>query len=328
MTVWRHFDVPESGYVNLLSATIQNSNERQSDLLWPVNRGLQVVFSDYSGQHREATHEVYSFLITSWEALMEWLPLREGFRAHWLPDKRRISFKQLREPMRRRAYPPFLELAGQLPANLITIMVDRRVGSFIDGGPAAIAAGLDNCFVPNASENSVEKIYRLAAFVAMLQAGLRNEAQRSLWVSDHDETLDTIEKRECFARLATYLTFGLTKWRNSAEQNFVTTEAKNLPEWVEDLATIPDIAAGACARLSNLLPNFIGRPTWTVPVSYADDVDWRSRTFGDWLSAPQGLLRHVLLRLEPDANGEIRASAQKFVRRSSQALGSTSSSEA
>ncbi len=210
VTVWRHSNVPEAGYCHLLSDAIQRVDQRLPDLLWPVDRGLQVVFSDYSGQHREATHEAHSFLIASWETLLERLPLRESFRARWLPDKRRISFRQLREPMRRRAYPHFLQLVGQLPANLITIMVDRRVGSFIDGGPAATAAELDDCFVPNASESSVEKIYRLAMFIAMLQAGLRNEAQRSLWVSDHDETLDTFEKRERFARLTSYLTFDLT----------------------------------------------------------------------------------------------------------------------
>lgn len=315
MSVWQAFDVPLAGYVNLLSRAIEITQSRCDDLLWPVDEGMQVIISDYSGQHRQATHEVYSFLITTWETLQGWLPLRETFRNQWLPDKRRISFKQLREPVRRRAYPHFLELADTLPANLLTVMIDNRVGSFIGGGPQALAEVFDDCFVPGSSPNSIEKIYRLALFIAMIQAGLRREDQRSLWVSDHDETLDTFDKRERFSRLATYLTFGLTGRRKSAEQNFMTTEAKNLPDWIEDLATIPDIAAGACASLSGKLPLFMEQSTWTVGMVYGDDVDWRAKIFGDWLSSPHGMLRHVLVRLAPDAQGEIRASAQKFRRR-------------
>lgn len=315
MSVWQAFDVPAAGYANLLSKAIEITEEKNGDLLWPVDKGLQIIVSDYSGQHREATHEVYSFVVTNWGTLQDWLLLRQSFRDRWLPDKRRISFKQLREPMRRRAYPHFLELAGSLPANLVTIMIDNRVGSFIDGGPLALAEVLDDCFIPGASPNSVEKIYRLALFVAMIQAGLRREEQHSLWISDHDETLDTFEKRERFGRLASYLTFGLTGRRNSAEQNFITTAAKNLPDWIEDLAAIPDIAAGACASLSGKLPLFLGQKTWKVGIAYGNDVDWRAKTFGDWLSSPHGELRHVLVRLAPDALGEIRASAQKFLRR-------------
>lgn len=315
MTVWRHFDVPESGYSYLISTAIQRVSERFADLLWSVDRGVQIVFSDYSGQHQAATHEVYSFLTTTQEALVEWLPLRETFRARWLADGRRISFKQLREPMRRRAYPHFLDLVGQLPANLITIMINRNVGSFVYGGLAPLVAEFGDCFVPGTSEHTAEKIYRLAMFVATLQAGLREEGQRSLWISDHDETLDTFEKRECFGRLAAYLTFGLTGWRKPADLNFATTEAVWLPAWAEDLVAVPDIAAGACARLSSLLPIFKGRPTWIVPVNDLSEVDWRAQIFGDWLSAPQGKLRHVLVRLEMDERGEVRASAQKFVRR-------------
>ncbi len=195
-------------------------------------------------------------------------------------------------------------------------MIDNRVGSFVEGGPQALASVLDDCFVPGASSGSIEKIYRLGLFVAMIQAGLRREDQPSLWISDHDETLDSFDKRERFGRLATYLTFGLTGRANSAEQSFMTTEAKDLPDWVEDLASIPDIAAGACASLSSKLPLFMRQKTWAVGIAYGDGIDWRAKTFGDWLSAPHGLLRHVLLRLAPDGKGDIRASVQKFARRS------------
>jgi hypothetical protein len=89
-------------------------------LLVPVADGTMIVASDYSGQHKEASHEAYSFLVTVDQALKEWLPLLAAFRERWLPDNRRISFKKLNEPVRRRAFPAFLETAGKLRGNLVT----------------------------------------------------------------------------------------------------------------------------------------------------------------------------------------------------------------
>src|SRR5215217_2748775 len=188
MAVWQHFDVPQLGYASAMSEAISRASETYPDLLWPVDEGLQVVVSDYSGQHAGATHEAYSFLMTTWDVLEQWLPRRDEFRPRWLPDGRRLSFKQLREPMRRRAYPHFLSLAGELRANVITFLIDRRVQAFVAGGPAALARELDDCFPPGTPLGSVEKMYRVSLFVAMLQAGLRRERQESIWISDHDET--------------------------------------------------------------------------------------------------------------------------------------------
>lgn len=315
MTVWQPVTHTEVGYAYVLSDAIAIAEAGNPDLLWPVDQGLQIVASDYSGQHRQATHETFSFLVTTDRALTDWLPSWSAFRAEWLPDGRRLSFKQLREPVRRRAYPHFLELAGRLRANLITIMVDNRVGC-MSGDPLELAAIWDDCFAPNATAASVEKAYRLALFVCLIQAGLRREGQASRWISDQDEVLDSFDKRERFARIARYLTFGLTGWRAGAVQEFMTTGGSDAPAWLEDLAAIPDIAAGACAQLSGVLPLFRSQTTWTVPMSINKDVDGRARMFGDWLSASDGVLRHVLVRLAPDDIGEVRASAQRFVRRS------------
>ena len=134
MTVWRPITAEGAGYASLLSDAIAATEAANPDLLWPVDEGVQFVVSDYSGQHRQATHETHAFLVTTDEALADWLPSWSAFREEWLPDGRRLSFKQLREPVRRRAYPHFLQLVGRLRANLITIMVDNRVGP-LSGDP-------------------------------------------------------------------------------------------------------------------------------------------------------------------------------------------------
>jgi hypothetical protein len=155
---------------------------------------------------------------------------------------------------------------------------------------------------------------RLASCIALLQAALRDEAQPSRWISDHDETLATFDRREEFSRLATYLTFGLTGWEAAAEQTFYTTESARLPEWAEDLTAIADIAAGAYSKMAGILPNFRGQPLWQIRMNSDAVTDTRAHIVGDWLAQNQGKLRHVLLRLERDWYGDVRASAQSFLR--------------
>ena len=274
-----------------------------------------IIASDYSGQHKKATHEAYSFVVTTDLALREWLPLLRGFREQWLPDGRRISFKKLNEPVRWRALPAFLETASKLHGNLITVLIDRRVGSFIDGGPEATVRLFPDCFPLSTKHGTVEKMLRLASFVALILSGLRRESQTSMWISDHDETLDSHEKREGFARLATYLTFGLTGWRNAAEHLFGTTESPKAPYWSEDVASLADLAAGAYCQLGNHLPTFLGLETWRVLVASSEVENQRARAIADWLAGSDFALKHMLLRLGPDACGEVRSSAQAFTRR-------------
>jgi hypothetical protein len=157
---------------------------------------------------------------------------------------------------------------------------------------------------------------RLASFVALILSGLLREEQVSNWISDHDEALDSFEKREQFARLATYLTFGVTGWKRPADHLFGTTESSEAPYWSEDLAAAADLAAGAYCQLSKLLPAFFGdagEKTWQARMASSDVESLRARAIGDWLAKSHGVLKHVLLRLERDSSGEVRTSAQSFL---------------
>src|SRR5260370_41745081 len=114
MGVWQPIVDKEIGYLFGLSDSIAVVEAKNPDLLASVTNGTMIVASDYSGQHKEATHEAYSFLVTTDEALNDWLPSLGAFRQRWLPDGRRISFKKLNEPLRQRALWPFLDTATTL----------------------------------------------------------------------------------------------------------------------------------------------------------------------------------------------------------------------
>ncbi len=304
-----------SGYLFSLSDLLRIAETQHPYMLVPVKSGTMIVTSDYSGQHKEASHEAYSFLITTDEALNDWLPSLSEFREQWLPDGRRISFKKLNEPIRWRALPAFLKTVGELKGNLITILIDKRMGSFMSGGPEATVEVFPDCFDTHDNRGTVEKMLRLASFVALILAGLRRENQISNWISDHDEALDSHDKREKFARLATYLTFGLTGWRQAADHLFGTTESPMAPYWSEDVAAVADLAAGAYCQLTGYLPAFLGRETWRVGLNSSNIENRRALAIGNWLAASRGPLKHALLRLEQDGEGNVRASAQAFVGR-------------
>ncbi len=315
MTIWRPLTDTRTGYLFSLSDSLRIVEGKYPGLLVPVMDGTMIVASDYSGQHKKASHEAYSFLIVTDQALKEWLPALGAFRQRWLPDNRRISFKKLNEPVRWRALPAFLETAGKLRGNLLTILIDRRVGSFMPGGPDAAIEAFPDCFPAHANHGTVEKMLRLASFIALILAGLRREDQASNWISDHDETLDSHSKRDQFARLATYLTFGLTGWRQAANDLFGTMESPMAPYWSEDVAAVADLAAGAYCQMSGHLPAFLGMGTWQVGMTSANVENQRARAIGDWLATGRSALKHVLLRLEQDGNGDVKASAQVFVGR-------------
>jgi hypothetical protein len=189
MNIWRPLVDPAAGYLFSLSDSLGIAESEHPGLLVPVANAAMIVASDYSGRHKGASHEAYSFLVTTDEVLREWLPSLGAFRKRWLPDNRRMSFKRLNEPVRWRVLPAFLETASKLSGNLITILVDRRVGSFISGAPGAAIAAFPDCFHPHANRGTVEKMVRLASFVALILSRLRREDQVSNWISDHDEAI-------------------------------------------------------------------------------------------------------------------------------------------
>lgn len=312
MVVWRA--IPDkhkqAGFVYDLSERIREHEARHPNLLHSVSEGIMHVASDYSGQHKKATHEVYTFLVTAESSLMNWLPKWSKFRNEWLPDGRRISYKRLNDSHRLRALPAYLMTMGELKGNLITIMVDKKIGSFMLGGSDAIVDIFPDCFPETPKKSTVEKMFRLSNFVAFILCGLRREQQISNWISDHDEALDTHEKREGFSRLASYTTFGLTEWLNPGDHYFGTTEMKTSPPWAEDFVAVTDLVAGAFCNMSADLPAFTGKKEWQIRVAPESIDDDRSRIIGNWLASEFKTLRAVTLRLEKDSCGGIRSSIQ------------------
>src|SRR5438270_3086988 len=123
--------------------TISNENlgilTRMDAVFWEVQKRSSKVFddysgpglflaSDYSGHHRSAKYEAYSFVITTpvwWRA---WERNRRYVRQSLLLN-RRLSFKSLNDQKQWEALPIFLAAAASLRGLCFTLLVNKTVGS-------------------------------------------------------------------------------------------------------------------------------------------------------------------------------------------------------
>src|SRR5262249_4897081 len=125
-----------------------------------------MMISDFGGQHRGQYYETYAFLIFDLERNTSWLSRQQGFRRSPL-NRRRMSFKNMNDSLRRRSLIPFLQLAGSLDGWLVIFVVSRRGGSLFQRSTEEERAALD-VWKPAVQE----QLLRVLHFSGFLLSGL------------------------------------------------------------------------------------------------------------------------------------------------------------
>lgn len=121
---------PLIGPMNILSSNLRGLERRDPTRITNIRRGDNLVIaSDYGGDHKRSRFRAYSFLLANLDALDRWNRARRLFRLRHLRDGRRMSFTRLGDLKRRKALPEFLNIADTIPGILISVLVDRRIGS-------------------------------------------------------------------------------------------------------------------------------------------------------------------------------------------------------
>jgi len=310
MTVWSPIRRPITGFLDNLSDSISMVEASDPGVLAEVQDSPMWIASDYSGQHKGAAHEAYSFLITTSDSLRQWNRERSVFRARFLPDGRRLSFKNANEPVRANALRPFLRLANVLKGNLVTFMVDTRVQSLFKTEAKADASDLPEVFPAGTSCFVVENTLRVGAFASLLVAGLRAESQHATWISDQDQVLEHHERRERLGEFIRCTIWGMTGWNNPGMLEFGTTALDWPDRRLEDFVAIADLAAGAMCSLAPALavPEAAGLSKALLPRETV--ADERTCAILDWAAEPTSALRKLLLRVTLDEHGRLRARAE------------------
>lgn len=247
--VWRPINRPHFGVADSISERIRIEEWRSPALLTPVDRGpTLLVVSDYSGDPTNSRFQVLSFLLADLVYLWYWDEVRSALRRDLLCDTRRLAYKKLESDQRRaQMLVPFLRAANSIPGLLITFLIDKRI---------------ETLFAPDKAEDTVEpvvirehwkakpfeKLLRVAHLSALLVSGLVGEKQNVLWISDQDDIVPNDERHIEACKL-----FGqvLSHYLNCeiGQLQFATTRSDDGSLQIEDIAALPDLAAGALAEI-------------------------------------------------------------------------------
>lgn len=190
--------------------------------------------SDYSGEHPGATYQVLSFLLADLSKCGHWNDERIKLREQFLSDKRRMSFKALRDNKRAQALPYFLMAADNIPGLCFSVAIDNSIKTLFDGVTPLDLQNPEFEEFRTWSKNALEKSFRVVHFLSFLIAGLLQEKQNILWFTDEDSIAANdsrlIQLTKLFSWISTiYLTFDLGNLRCG------TTKSDDGSRMIEDV---------------------------------------------------------------------------------------------
>lgn len=244
---WNRNLTPPWGLTSGISNVIRQLEIGHTDLLPDLRLGpTLIIASDYGGQHKAATHESFSFLVADLVFCWLWNEERQRVRAAYFSDKRRMSYKALNDRQRRQAMLPFLAAADSIPGVLATVLVDKK---FIRSLTMTME---DHLQIPRSLAELPTQINRKITLIAHLGAlfiaGLSGQGQNIIWFTDNDDFAANdkrvINLTPLFASIISqYSQCKMGHFR------FGTTKCDNGDLFIEDLASIPDLACGALTEI-------------------------------------------------------------------------------
>lgn len=211
------------------------------------------LFSDYGGSHKGARFEVFSFLATTPRGLSSWWNLRQRLREGDLGPERRMSYKRLNDNVRLRSLTNYLDAADQIEGVLVNFAVDKNVAHRLSEEPGTETGfGRIGVWTPRA----FRKLTTIGHLTGLLVEGLRADGQDLLWITDEDDIAPNRAKHaEATRLLAHYVSYYCTGYLGHFR--FGTTASDPGDLQIEDLAAVPDLAAGF---LNDILTELFSHP--------------------------------------------------------------------
>ena len=213
------------------------------------------VMSDFSGEHKGAYFNTYSFLILSYNKVGPFMAqVEELRRKHGLIEPySEFAFKDLRFGPRSRALPEFLRLVDNfIHGAVITIAIDKQIDTVFGVSKKVAYPLMEQQLAAMGFGKwkgaAAEKVLRVCHSIAIFTALTTRENQRLLWYCDNDVINENAPDRRfedtqnIFVRaLGMYCKhkFDLVGFAKSFDDK----------SHLDDLLSIPDFAAGVVQDL-------------------------------------------------------------------------------
>jgi hypothetical protein len=204
--------------------------------------------ADFSGTHRGPLYTTYAFLLLDLDRNGWWINAQRVFRMEALQDNRRLSFKALNDGVRRRALLPFLLMADEIEGALIVVAVDKKCDSLFQPASDDADLSLVEVWKPAVHEHLMRVMHLSALCVSLIS----RTDQNLMWICDQDDVASNDRQIIALTKLFGHIWAHMTQ-HNMGHLRLGSTRSDDGSLALEDLAAVPDLAAGAaCEVLSHM----------------------------------------------------------------------------
>jgi len=272
------------------------------------NRGTNLVLvADFSGTHRGPLYTTYAFLLLDLDRNSWWLNAQRAFRLEALRSGRRLSFKALNDSARRRALLPFLLMADEIEGALIVFAVDKAHDSLFSPRDENADLSLIEAWKPTVHEH----LMRVTHLSALCTTLVSKPGQNLHWFCDQDDVASNDKQIIALTRLFGHVWSQMTE-HDLGHLRLGSTRSDDGTLALEDLAAIPDLAAGAACEL---LSHMTRQRLFPVPGLYNRiplGISGKTERLTQWLAVPDRPLKRVVITIQATAPGRSTASRLRF----------------
>lgn len=294
--MWTPIRDTSLGLLTGLSGNIDDLARRDPASMPDLSReqGLLLV-SDYGGDHRQSSFVAISVLVTGIGNVAAWDIRRRSWRQTLRHRGRRMAFRKLTDKRKLTSLPGFLNLADGLDGLLATVLLDKNMDSILEDATEQALIGSSK--YPAFTPASMTRTLQIVSIVALFASGLSSAGQDIIWITDEDEIAANEDRLTSLTRIfANYMSHCLT--HDLRHLRCGTTKSDDGSLNLEDLAAIPDLAAGATTDVLTTLKSTSGLPPTGVALPLSQRTRWKTRLIWEWMALTDRPLRRFVLQLE------------------------------
>jgi hypothetical protein len=295
---WRALGRTEYDLATAISDRISEAGSSIADCVQSLRASpALIMLSDYVGVHKDARFEVMSFLVTTPSGSTFWAE-RQRVRQGQMGPERRMSYKALGDKVRLKCLPAYLDVADRVTGLLISFCIDKNAANRLsEEYRSETAFGKLAPWAPRA----FRKLTTIGHLAGIVVQGLRGDGQDLIWITDEDEIAPNPDKHAettlIFSHLlSSYCTGPMGHFR------FGTTASDPGDLHIEDLASVPDLAAGCLNELlTYMYPHPESRSVDRLFVPAGGRTPAKVRLVAAWLAGSASPLTKLNVVLDESA---------------------------